>query len=209
MRKCSIEGCEGKHFGRSYCNKHYKKMKRYGDPLYVFVKTEWKPVLGFEGYYEVSNKGDVKSLTNRKTMKNGVSKLFRGKVLSSYSDKDGYRCIDLYKDGVRSKKKIHRLVCESFIRPPLENEQVNHINGIKYDNNISNIEWVMPKENVKHSYYVLKNKGSKRSLSDEQVLEIRDIYKKGELSFQEIGNLFNVSKHIIYYLLKGVTYKNV
>jgi len=105
----------------------------------------WKDVKGYEGYYQVSNLGRVKSL-NRIDCKNRR----RYERILKPVNKDGYLRVVLYKNSNKERKRIHRIVLETFVG--INNYcEPNHINGIKTDNKLTNLEWVTHKENVKHS----------------------------------------------------------
>ncbi len=80
-----------------------------------------------------------------------------GRVLKPQTDKYGYRYLVFRGDGVRRKYMIHRLVAQAFIPNPNNLPQVNHINGIKHDNRVQNLEWVTDSENQTHSRYALGN----------------------------------------------------
>ena len=119
----------------------------------------WKDITGYEGYYQISNKGRIKSL-ERRVNDNGGVVLLNSKILKPVINEKGYLRIGLNKDGKRIYKRVSRLVAEMFISNPENKPQVNHKNGIKTDNNVSNLEWVSISDNVKHSYQVLKRKCS-------------------------------------------------
>lgn len=112
----------------------------------------WKPILNYEGLYEISNLGRVKSLPKSWIAGEGVLRSHNGKILKqSYSNinRTGYLQVVLYKDSVKVKYKVHRLVALSFLgNPPQEDSQVDHINGIKTDNKVSNLRWVSRYENT-------------------------------------------------------------
>ncbi len=98
----------------------------------------WKPIVGFEGLYEVSNFGRVKSLCT----KSGVP-LIRKLV----SDKDGYLTVCIKKEGKVFCKKVHRLVAEGFISNPYNYPHINHKDEIKTNNNVNNLEWCSARYN--------------------------------------------------------------
>lgn len=99
----------------------------------------WKSIEGYEGLYEVSNFGNVKSITRNKVMKPG-------------SHKFGYRYVILYKEGSNKSVLVHRLVADAFIPKISGEEDVNHIDGNKSNNCVENLEWVSKSENMKHAY---------------------------------------------------------
>ena len=109
----------------------------------------WKPVKGFEGFYEVSNRGSIRSvdrvINNRK---------YKGRVMSKQISSNGYQTVQLYNNGRYKKFLIHRLVAESFLLNPENKRCVNHIDGIKINNNLDNLEWVTHSENAKHAFAI-------------------------------------------------------
>lgn len=124
----------------------------------------WKDIIGFEGKYAVSNKGRVKSLEfKRKCGKNG-SYTNKEKILSFYVNNTGYYKITLLKNKNKIYPYIHRLVAESFIKNTLNKPCVNHIDGNKLNNYVSNLEWVTFSENSEHMYKVLNVQNSKSNL---------------------------------------------
>lgn len=109
---------------------------------------EWKNIEGYEGLYQVSNLGRIKSLA--RNTRNGHCK--KDKILKIRIDKNGYCTIDLYKNSKRKQYKIHRLVANEFIYNKYNKPQINHIDGNKKNNEVSNLEWCNNSENMKHAY---------------------------------------------------------
>ena len=104
----------------------------------ILIEEIWKPVVGFEDYYRVSNTGKVFSIRSNR-------------YLNQAPKHTGYRDIELNVNGKASYKRMHRLVAEAFIPNPLNKPAVNHIDGNKLNNNASNLEWVTNSENMQHA----------------------------------------------------------
>ena len=117
-------------------------IKRYTNK---FIEI-WRPVKNYEGLYMISNLGRVKSINYRRTGQEGI--------LTPYDEGHGYRMIDLSKDGVRQKCRVHRLVAQAFIPNPLNKREVDHINFIRHDNRVCNLRWATSKENQNHKQYI-------------------------------------------------------
>jgi hypothetical protein len=177
----------------------------------------WKDVKGYEGHYQVSSLGRVKSLARVVECRKDVFVNKKKKFLKSTKNTKGYLNLKLCikKDGVCSEKTIivHRLVANEFLENPLNKPQVNHKNGIKDDNRLENLEWATGSENVIHS---LKNnlkipqKGSEHGnskLTEEKVLEIREIGRSKTL--KELGKIYNVDMSLISLVLLNKIWKHV
>lgn len=119
----------------------------------------WKPIVGFEGAYEVSNTGLVRSIGRIIVRSTGAKELMRGQLLS-LSYLYGYAIVSLYKNSNRKTCRVNRLVAQAFLTYVPGANQVNHKNGIRSDDRVENLEWVTPSENLYHSYRELGRKAT-------------------------------------------------
>lgn len=122
------------------------------------MQTEiWKPISGYNGYYEVSNLGRVRSITRKieRTDPKDITKkklfTYKGKLVPFYITKRGYCRLTICINAICKKYLVHRLVAEAFIPNNKNKLQVNHINCVKTDNRVENLEWVTNYENYLHS----------------------------------------------------------
>lgn len=165
----------------------------------------WVDIEGYEGLYQVSDLGRVKSLEK--------SHLLSGRHPTPYLrvrkerimkvTGEPYSMVGLYKESVCSRFLVHRLVAKHFLPNPEDLPEVNHLDEDKKNNLLSNLEWTTRSGNALHSSY--KNRGSLTSfskLSEEQVLEIVSRLEEGE-SQTELGKLFEVSNHAIFRIQSG------
>ena len=108
----------------------------------------WKDIVGYEGKYQVSNLGYIKSLE----MWTGDKYIKRDKILRGSLSNNGYLYVSLCKGGKAKKYKVNRLVAQAFIENPYNLPITNHIDGDKTNNCVDNLEWTTQSENLKHSY---------------------------------------------------------
>jgi len=111
---------------------------------------EWKDVVGYEGLYMVSNHGDVKSLERSVDNRWGTSTIRKGTVLKG-DELKGYLHVVLARDGNKSKRRVHRLVAESFLGNPENLSEVNHKDEVKSNNIVTNLEWCNRQYNSEYS----------------------------------------------------------
>ncbi len=136
----------------------------------------WKDITGFEGSYQISDMGRVRSLD--RTIISGNGKTFvKGRIISQFSDGDGYKKVHLNMLGRRFGFKVHRLVVAHFIGD-IGLLHVDHVNGVRSDNRLENLEPVTQAENNKRSYVRTGpiRKKHPKNLTIEQVLRIRREY---------------------------------
>ena len=118
----------------------------------------WKPISGYNGYYEVSNLGRVRSITRKIERfvpgSNRTKKAlytYKGKLVPFWITKKGYCRCTLNINGIKKNHLVHQLVAKEFLDNKDNKIQVNHINCVKTDNNVNNLEWCTNYENYIHS----------------------------------------------------------
>lgn len=143
------------------------------------MREIWRDIAGYEGLYQISNLGRVKSLErNEKFCKRPET------ILKAFLCGSGYREIILRNKDGRKPKLIHRLVAEAFIPNEEGKREVNHKDGDKLNNAASNLEWVTSSENIKHSYEELNHKAFARKVVCVETQEIFDSIKSAAESKQ-------------------------
>lgn len=158
----------------------------------------WKPVPGYEGLYDVSNLGRVRSLTRRVTRNVGVTKLVAGRILREQWTARRYAQISLSKNGVIESAKVHRLVAKVFVENALGLAEVNHKDGNRKNNAAVNLEWVTRAENNDHAIStglkppVLGESHGQSRFTEQDVLTMRARYAEG-VSMSHIAKLFTTS----------------
>ena len=182
--------------------------ERVNGGSYYFMET-WKSIFGT---YEVSNLGNVRSTGTPYKTSVGTMAIKKPKQLNVTMDGYGYLQVGLTKDTKQTRYGVHRLVAIAFIPNPENKPQVNHINGIKTDNSLENLEWATRSENCKHSFTIglQCNKGEqhpRNKLTEKQVLEIREL--KGKLSSYKIADMYGVGRVAINHIHRNKTWSHI
>ena len=180
------------------------------------MKELWKDIDGYEGLYQVSNKGRVKSLDSvgSRNVPGLESYIVKGRVLSPSKHRHGYRLIMLRKDGHRGSFLVHRLVAKAFLQNPKSNRVVNHKDGVKDNNCVDNLEWVTNGENNQHAWNsglrkkLYGSKSTNAKLTDSDVRHIKMGLLCG-IQVGELSDIFEVSRATIGNIRTGKTYPNV
>lgn len=175
----------------------------------------WKPVKGFESYYEVSNKGKVRTveryieLTTHKYLK-------KQKILTQFEDGRGYMHVKLYDGKGKSKSlTVHRIVGLTFLDNLNNLSEINHIDYNKLNNCVSNLEWMTRGDNIKHSYLnrdpkTYKGSGNKNAkLTEDDVLNIRKEYKEIKTTYKNLANKYNVGITLVGYIINNKIWRHV
>lgn len=173
-----------------------------------FAAEEWRPVLDWEGFYEVSNLGKIRSLDRWIINKreNGVQSKYlqRGRLLKIGIYRNGYQYVRLSFNGAAKARLVHRIVALAFLgNPTAPANHVNHKNGNKSDNRPENLEWVTPSENHRHRVHVLgkdnlpkpgdngyrnPNRASKEL--EDRIIELR----KAGLKLRQIAEILEINE---------------
>lgn len=171
----------------------------------------WKDIENYEGYYMISNFGNIKSLSRYVR-----GSLRKERILNKKLHRDGYYMVTLQKDKKRKYILVHRLVASHFVENKSNKPDVNHIDGVKINNVFNNLEWVTSKENSKHavdlglSPHSIGETHIKSKLNNSDIIDIRKSwnglypYTQNELAIK-----YNISKSNIAKILKKETWKHI
>lgn len=168
-------------------------------------KEIWKPVLGYEGLYEVSSFGRVKRIG--KCTASPTERILKSVIIC------GYLVVRLSKKGKGKMKTVHSLLANAFIKIHPAKTEVNHKNGIKTDNRPENLEWVTRGENIRHAYknglMPIGENHCNAKLKNHQVLEIRKLASLKQISLLKISKMFSVSQTTIFNVCSRKIWKHV
>ena len=145
----------------------------------------WKDVVGFEGYYQVSNKGNVRSVVR----KDSIGRKCGGRKRKHFCREGGYHEINLYKDGLRKQKLIHRLVAEAFISNPNDFPEVNHKDENKKNNCVENLEWCTSEYNTNYGTLIerLSKKVRAVNVDTDEVIRFKSTMEAGRKGYSQSG----------------------
>jgi len=163
------------------------------------MKEKWRPVVGYEDLYAISNLGRLHS--NRAE-----------RVMKPAPDNDGYYKTMLCRDRHRLSVSIHRLVAQAFIPNPENKKQVNHIDGNKQNNCVENLEWCTQKENIHHAFKIgLRPVGEDRVYSklDNSGIRLIKLLRGRKIPMQSIGVILGVSYTTISGVIHGRSWKHL
>lgn len=176
------------------------------------AKEQWLPVVGHEGYYEVSDHGRVKRVASGK----GATP---GRILAGGTDQDGYTLVSLWVRNKQTMCKIHRLVATAFIGLPTKQQpEIRHLDGNPANNHLTNLKWGNSAENLldreKHGKFIgaitplvgIKNPASK--LSEADICKIRQLLAN-KVTQATIANSFGVSQTLVSAIKRNKIWRHI
>lgn len=158
---------------------------------------KWLPVVGYEGLYEVSDRGSVRTVAR---MADGVRRRIYGRLLRTPVNSHGYPAVTLRRDGESKLLQVHRLVAIAFIGQPPAAHEVAHNDGTRTNNHVSNLRWATRPENIADKTMHGTNF---RKLTPSDVLEIRRLGQSGTLTQQRIAEQFGIERSTVGKVLSG------
>jgi hypothetical protein len=172
----------------------------------------WNAIPKYEGIYEVSDMGRVKSLPKRVQLFNGCYYFTKEKILKQrlsgskeYPDRK-YLFVALFNAGTREDIQVHRLVGNRFVDNPYGHNVINHLKGITTDNRATELEWTTYGGNLKHAYDMGLNKGPMRGrfgLNHPSARKVQCLLTGRIMSLKDAAGWLEVSKTALYDMLKG------
>ncbi len=177
------------------------------------MTEQWKELPGFEGFYEVSNLGALRSLSHAAKGSYNTVRSFPGQLmtLSTYKA-SGYKYVNVSKEGKRSKVKMHRAVLLAFSGPCPPRREARHLNGARADNRFENLCWGTKAQNYNdrrsHGTETAWEKNGRARLNNETVRKIKLSLSEG-MSHAQAARLFNANKVAISHIACGRTWVGV
>jgi len=168
-----------------------------------YIMEQWRDIEGYEGLYQVSNMGRIKSLSRKYTGKD--------KILKPHYNHEGYPMTSLSVNKKKKNFKMQRFIANAFIPNPENKPVTNHINGIKADIRAENLEWCTHKENTAHAIRtgLMDNSGENCNFTKLNEFQVRVIRKCDDLTRAELAKIFNISADNIWRIRKRYTWKHI
>lgn len=178
------------------------------------IKEIWKDVEGYETLYQVSNLGNVKRLKGIRNYVDGRSYKYKEEIMNFDYSTPGYKRYCFTKNKKTLKREVHRFLAIAFIPNPENKPQVNHINGIKTDNRVENLEWVTARENLMHATRtgLRRNARSHKihtcKINEFTILAIRRLHRiNPEFNRSDVARKLNVNYNVIWKIITNRTWK--
>lgn len=178
--------------------------------MWIMTVEKWKDVIGYEGLYQISNMGQIKSFHRR-------WRKYSSKILNP-SLKNGYPFMCLFKNNKKNPCYIHRLILETFHGPCPMGQECLHKDGNRQNNILDNLEWGTRLQNIldsinhgtwRHPPILCGIKHGRAKLTNQDVSRIRQIYTTGKLTQVQLAKQFNVTHYTISDIVNRRTWKHI
>jgi len=172
----------------------------------------FKDIPEYIGIYKVSNKGNIISLSrNVWSVKNNSFSVLKERILKPLITRHGYYRVALFKDNKYRYIFIHRIVAQAFIPNPENKPQINHINGIKTDNCLENLEWNTPRENRKHAFEIGLSKPRRGEDSNMCKINKETVYniRNSNLSQHDLAIKYNIKQSTVSHIKSRKPWKHI
>jgi len=179
------------------------------------MKEKWENIQGYEGLYQVSNLGRIKSLDRATLYKNAFLHKYKGIILKSILHSNKRMSVNLCKNGKIKQSQVSRLVATNFIPNPLNKPCVNHIDNNPSNNNVNNLEWTTAKENVAHTVKQKRHAYGERNgsakLKEKDIINIRKEYKPMHKDYNTymLAKKYKVKQPAIMDIVRKITWKHM
>lgn len=177
----------------------------------------WKEIKGYEGYYEVSSFGNIRSMNRVVNHAKGGVMRIKQKNIKLNNHSSGYKIVSLSKDGIVKTNLVHRLVALTFITNTDSKPEINHKDLDKKNNSISNLEWVTSKENKDHfainsqilqiEKFCKGEKHPKSKITEKQAFDIK--YNSGHLKLRELREIYGLSLMALSHIRNGTNWAHI
>lgn len=178
-------------------------------PNALTLNEIWKDVSGYEGFYQVSNLGRVRSL-DRSIKQFYGHRNIAGNIIKGHPNHQGYLLVNFCVKQKNKRHQVHRLVAKAFIPNPDSKPNVNHIDGNNQNNALSNLEWCTQKENIAHSFKIGRSKmiGKTHYRARLTPDNVRDI-RISNLKAQVLAEAFGVRPITVYAIRQNRIWKSI
>lgn len=173
---------------------------------------EWRPVVGYDGAYEVSEHGDVRSVERTIQRSNGADQIVPGKLLTKHPDRRGYHLVSLTRGHKAVHRRVHRLVLEAFVGPCPDGHEGLHGDGDMHNNHRSNLRWGTRTENVhdsmRHGTLPVGEDAAASKVTEQDVRDIRAAHAEGA-SIRSLSKKYELALSTMQAIVHRRSWKHV